>query len=480
MAIFVKLVFTPCCGDGDVLEFNVIGESPSTWWGGPAAVWTYTPNPVNPLLEGCYFVERIELTPGEANPINPAPQDSEMTYVAADCEAASNLDTSCNCTPCYMLTDCAGLLPPIHTQTDISEHLGNVITLADSTNHEIKGCWLVEEGEFCFNIVEVAVYKCYDTCEDCLPTPLPPEVPCPRPVDPGYSTGLCDPSIVENIMCTFSEMVYQQMMSQRYKIDYCCLPDEENVIIKFEKIQIKLRESESLVPDPCDPKCFAYEINIIGADSAVTTYVDCFEVEQVIITPVDTDPLALPRMIGFCALDTSVPTTVVTHPNDTIDTYILERVQDCVPPYVVPIACTGYQVRMSNLNTGEQRFRYLDCNGEEVIISLPGKQPQTYYYFCGIEGQTITRDFVFLPQDVFLVNLVPCTVEPPCTQYTFTLNSELSGVIEYIGCDNIWTEVPYLGQLPNQVIIICGQPYQTFSDYAPYFNYFEVIETGSC
>ena len=169
MSIFVKLVFTPCCGEGDVLEFNVTGETPSTWWTGPAAVWTYLPNPVNPLLEGCYFVERIQLAPGEADPVNPAPQNSEMTYVAVDCEAASDLDTLCNCTPCYTLTDCAGILEPINTQTDLSAYVGTVITLADDTNHEIDVCRLVEEGEFCFNIVEVAIYKCHDTCEDCLP-----------------------------------------------------------------------------------------------------------------------------------------------------------------------------------------------------------------------------------------------------------------------------------------------------------------------
>ena len=113
------------------------------------------------------------------------------------------------------------------------------------------------------------------------------------------------------------------MMSRRFAIEYCCPPNEIDLSIKKEKIDMLLMTGIDPTPDPCNPKCFSYEINIIGTDSAVTTYVDCFEVAQVIITPVDTDPLALPRMIGFCALDTSVPTTVVTHPDDTTDTYIL-------------------------------------------------------------------------------------------------------------------------------------------------------------
>lgn len=156
-------------------------------------------------------------------------------------------------TQCYELTDCAGILQPIFTQSDLSAHDGQVITLADSTNHEIEGCWLVTATTIsCPDTEEIKVYKCHDTCEDCLPAPLPPEVPCPRPVDPGYSTGLCDPNIVEDIYCSFAEMNYQKMMSRRFAIKFCCPPNEMDLIIKKEKIDMKLRTGVNPTPDPCD------------------------------------------------------------------------------------------------------------------------------------------------------------------------------------------------------------------------------------
>ena len=256
-----------------------------------------------------------------------------------DCDEAT-VDPDCLCEPpfpntCYKLQDCAGIADSIFTRTDLSSVIGSVITLADENNNEIEGCWFViEVGLDCPTDVIVSVYRCFEDCEDCLPTPLPPEVPCPRPVDPGYSTGMCDPQIVEDIYCSFAEMNYQRMMSKRFAIKFCCPPNEMDLVIKKEKIDMLLRTAEDPTPDPCDPICYAYEIYIDATDSAVTTYMDCFEVEQTIITDVDVDPLASPRLVGFCALDTSAPMTTITHPDTTTDTHLVPRQDECVPPVV--------------------------------------------------------------------------------------------------------------------------------------------------
>lgn len=175
--------------------------------------------------------------------------------------------------PCYELIDCAGLSEPIQTGTDLSEHVGQVITLADETNHEIKGCWLVTESEDCYDVVDVAVYKCHDTCEDCLPAPLPPRIPCPRPVDPGYDTGLCNSEIVEDVKCTYADLMYQKMMSRRYRIEYCCQSDEEDAFIENEKISMLLMTAE----EPEFIECVRWNINCESAAARVTIdYVDCF------------------------------------------------------------------------------------------------------------------------------------------------------------------------------------------------------------
>jgi len=384
-------------------------------------------------------------------------------------------------TPCFELSDCAGILPSIFTQSDLSGQDGQVVTLADDTNHEIENqCWLVTATDVsCPDTVEVAVYRCFEDCDTCLPPEPPIQLPCPRPVDPGYNTGLCDPAIVENALCTFGEMMYQQMMSKRFKIDYCCLPDEENVIIRHEKIKMKLMESENPTPDPCNPECYAYQIDIDPADSAITTYVDCFEEEQTIITPVGSDA-SLVRTVGFCALDSTPPTTVVTHPDTSTDTYILERVEECTPPWVDPRACVGYHVEMSNFTSGDQTFRYLDCDGVEQVITKPGGFKNiAQYNFCGLEGQTIEREEPFAPSDVFTVDESDsCTGLPPCRQYVVTLNSGSGGHFDYIDCDGNDATQEFPATKADIVFIICGIQGQTLT--CPACNNFSYVETGDC
>jgi hypothetical protein len=231
--------------------------------------------------------------------------------------------------PCFELTDCAGIALPIFTQTDLTEQDGLVITLADETNHEIEGCWLVTATDItCPDTVSVAVYKCYEDCEDCLPCPEPIKEPQPRLIDPGYVTGICDPEIVEKIKCSFSDIIYKRMMSIRYMIQYCCPKDDYQIMIDYEILKLNLITSPNPTPDPCDPICSTYELTIDSLDSAITTYIDCDGEAQTLITLVGT------TFIRLCALDTTPPISIVTHPDTLTDVYILEPQEECNPPYI--------------------------------------------------------------------------------------------------------------------------------------------------
>jgi hypothetical protein len=107
MAVEAKIIFTPCCGDGDILEFNGVGGN---WWSDTAqgTVWKYVPaSPADASLEGCYIITSISVPLGTA-PSNPVPENAEMTYLAQTCEDAANFDDSCDCGHTELIPCCDG------------------------------------------------------------------------------------------------------------------------------------------------------------------------------------------------------------------------------------------------------------------------------------------------------------------------------------------------------------------------------------
>jgi len=153
----------------------------------------------------------------------------------------------------YRLEDCRGIAEDIYTNVDLSEVVGQVITLRDENNKPLEGCWQVFEVTYQPIEVEVVlgVYKCYEDCEDCLP-PAPEPFPLkPRTVDPNYTTGNCDPDIVEGAFCRHAEMMYKKSLTKRFAIKDCCPEDEDKVNATKEKIELLLIKSTNPTPDPC-------------------------------------------------------------------------------------------------------------------------------------------------------------------------------------------------------------------------------------
>lgn len=105
-----KITFTPCCEDGEILEFggqeNEAG--PNSWWNTvQGTVWKYTPSPSNPELEGCYTVTHKSVIFG-TQPATPVPTNSEMVYLADTCAEAFVLDPSCDCGNTVLVPCCQG------------------------------------------------------------------------------------------------------------------------------------------------------------------------------------------------------------------------------------------------------------------------------------------------------------------------------------------------------------------------------------
>jgi hypothetical protein len=399
------LELTPCCG-GPILRTALIGI------GVPLPVWTDTGTLANMIKfdnndgEGqkCYLVADgpplgfvQQQPPGWID----TPLDNQVIVLnSTTCSDAVTEDPDCDCD-----NNGQGNNPVIS--------LGIVVQIDGC----YETCWEVSEiqPDTSLELTEVSVTESYTDCEECLAEPEPEEEVReirPRTVDPGYSTGQCDPEIVEKAKCDYSNLMYDKMMSNRFKIEICCKQDEEKVFMQYEKIRLKLLEGINPTPDPCDPKCSKYEFTVNPTDSAVITYIDCYENAQTI----NVDSQDIPNLVYFCGLDTNPPIAVVTHADNSTDTYILEPLsKDCVPPAQDIRGCSSYEVRMSNFSPEEAYFEYEDCNGEIQRITKDGGQKNiALYSFCALEGQVfepvgLTTDDTFTQEE-----LGPCSTEVDC------------------------------------------------------------------
>ena len=236
----------------------------------------YTTVIVNTNCPGCWLVEPIDIVPPSTQPVT-------VTASFGDC-------VLCNST-FYQLTDCANILDPIVTIVDLSEYVGQVITIDFCPDT----CWEVSVTEPTTISGDISVNLIFDNCPDCLVAILTPKCAsfinnsttveivyyidingnvglrhilapgqsvsktcyldwnanttvgvteygdcidgqCPivilprRKVKPGYDTAACTPAYYEKVECNFSEWMYKDVLIQRYGISSCC--DDE--LIKWE------------------------------------------------------------------------------------------------------------------------------------------------------------------------------------------------------------------------------------------------------
>jgi hypothetical protein len=82
-------------------------------------------------------------------------------------------------------------------------------------------------------------------------------VPKPRrSVRPGYSSPACTTEYYERIACEFSEILYRDVISQRYGIAPCC-PEEEimRLDIKFQLLELQAINNPDYLCAPTSNCC---------------------------------------------------------------------------------------------------------------------------------------------------------------------------------------------------------------------------------
>lgn len=176
---------------------------------------------------GCFTVSAVELTL--------TPQDIGVKDCFDSCEECSAI--------VYMLRDCSGLHPDMFSNDEnLVAHVNKVVRSPYYKNA-------------CFRVTEVQTSEAgevkllfpfegsFETCFDCYPK----EVSKPFA---GYL--LCNVDRIEEIKCSFADLVYQKVMEARFGVKNCCPQDETEILIQNEVLNHDL----ILDPDPELPEPF--------------------------------------------------------------------------------------------------------------------------------------------------------------------------------------------------------------------------------
>lgn len=220
--------------------------------------------------------------------------------------------------PRYKLTDCDGIRNSIYTTTDLSAYLSSVIkltfypdtcwTVTTTTinssddlvivDSEYASCEICTTNTVCFcsaitnnstttqtfqfedcdnNIQSVTVNANTLSREYCIlrwiyPTGwnLPKiysnngaciDGKCPsgsslRSIRPGYNSPACSAQYYEKIACRYADILYKDVISQRYGIAPCCDQDDiYRLHIKFQLLEMQAINNPDYVCNPSSPCC---------------------------------------------------------------------------------------------------------------------------------------------------------------------------------------------------------------------------------
>lgn len=151
--------------------------------------------------------------------------------------------------------------------------VGRILKFQDPFDETITRCGYVTEGRcvtLSCDFIDIPTIDCFDICEECLPkTPVVVTNFTQRSVYPGYNTPACRPDVYDKTKCNWSEILYQEMASKRYGIDFCCTVDSNKWIIKNELINFAA-VTDSSYSNPISCNCYFYTFyNYNGVESGV-------------------------------------------------------------------------------------------------------------------------------------------------------------------------------------------------------------------
>lgn len=351
---------------------------------------------------GCWTVQEMDIVPPSSLPVT-------VLSGFTDCE-------TCNAT-FYQLTDCLGIADPIVTITDLSAYIGEIVELkycpqtcwevtrVDPT--EISGDVIVEQsfGSVCADCLtalltpqclsftntntipeiveytdingtsglrltlapgETTIKTCYlsysarttvtvtnyGACIEGLCPPMP-ALPT-RSVRPGYNTGTCNPEYYETVECNFADVVYKNVLEQRYGIANCCPEDDIKWEIKHELLMLDILE---------DPN---YVCSTVGCGCQA---------------PCGCNFISLNVIYNTCPNPTPVP----------------------------PVSnCFLYNVTIDVQIHGTV-LHYKNCNGVDTAMVIPPSKNPVMYPVCGIAGQTANDIYCEFPVQSFSFIQTPST-----------------------------------------------------------------------
>jgi hypothetical protein len=254
---------------------------------------------LNPDCPGCWIVSEIN---------GPIPSDVPISVSVAfdDCQACK--------TTYFVLTDCARIEADIITSTNLSDYIGQIITLEWCPTI----CWGVAVSQTSAGAGVLGdILQEFDTCLECLtsfpcvcsriknhdivahnydyldcdgevqtitllsgersericmahwlssyPTDYveyfgnctngecPPQIYPKRDVRPGYSTPICSTEKYEKITCKAAEILYKQVLTLRYGISNCCPEEDDKWLIKKQLIDLQALKDPAYVCEA--PSC---------------------------------------------------------------------------------------------------------------------------------------------------------------------------------------------------------------------------------